>query len=59
MIKQLLISADVMPHFDPSKKTELITDASPSGLSAILDQSTGKHDCRVVTYTSRALSAVE
>ena len=58
-IKQLLTSADVMAYFDPSKKTELITDASPSGLSAILVQSTNKNDRRVVAYTSRALSAVE
>ena len=42
MIKQLLISADVMAYFDPSKKTKLIIDALPSGLSAILVQSTGK-----------------
>ena len=48
-----------MAYFDLSKKTELITDASPSGLSAILVQSTNKNDCRVVAYTSRALSAVE
>ena len=48
-----------MAYFDPSKKTELITDALPSCLSAILAQSTGKQDCQVVAYTSRAPSAVE
>ena len=35
-IKELLTSATVMVHFDPSKETELIVDASPIGLSAIL-----------------------
>ena len=37
-IKNLLTSTDIMVHFDPSKETELVTDASPSGLSAILIQ---------------------
>jgi len=53
MIKQLF--RDVMAYFDPSKKTELITDASPSGLSTILVQSTNKKDRQVVVYTSRAV----
>ena len=56
---QLLISADVMVYFDLSKKTELITDALPSGLSAILVQSTAKQYRQVTAYNSRALSAVE
>ena len=36
----LLTSTAVMAYFDPSKETELVTDASPSGLSAILMQTT-------------------
>lgn len=44
-IKELLASAKVMAYFDPEKETELVTDASPSGLSAILMQNTpGKED---------------
>ena len=39
-IKELLASAKVMAYFDPNKETELVTDASPSGLSAILMQNT-------------------
>ena len=59
-IKELLTSAKVMAYFDPSKETELVTDASPSGLSAILMQNTpGKEDRRVVAYSSRALTDVE
>ena len=59
-IKELLTSAEIMAYFDSSKETELLTDASPSGLSAILIQHTpGKEDRRVVAYASRALTAVE
>ena len=59
-IKELLASAKVMAYFDPNKETELVTDASPSGLSAILMQNTpGEEDRRVVAYSSRALTDVE
>jgi len=59
-IKELLTSAEVMVYFDPHKEIELLTDASPMGLSAILMQNTpGKDDRRVIVYTSRALTEVE
>ena len=59
-IKELLTGAKVMVYIDPNKETELVTDASPSGLSAILMQSMpGKDDKRVVAYASRALTDVE
>ena len=59
-IKTLLISAEVMAYFDPSEQTELITDASPVGLSAILRQKTADAvSGRIVAYVSRTLSAVE
>ena len=52
-IKNLLTSTDVMAYFDPSKEMELVTDVSPSGLLAILMQSTpGMKDRRVVAYVS-------
>ena len=35
-IKQLLTSDTVVAYFDQTKKTELVTDASPWGLSAIV-----------------------
>ena len=45
-----------MAYFDPSKETELVADASPSGLAAILMQSTpGIKDRQVVAYASRVL----
>lgn len=49
-----------MAYFDPTKQTELTTDASPWGLSAILSQKTpGNDDRRIVAYVSRSLSVVE
>ena len=48
-IQKLLTSTEVMVYFDPSKETELVTDTSPSDISAILMQSIpGTEDRRVV-----------
>ncbi len=56
----MLTSETVMAYFDPSKETEVTTDASPVGLSAILSQTTpGKQDRKIVAYVSRSLSDVE
>ena len=53
-------SAKVMAYFDPSKQTELVTDASPTGLSAILVQkSPGKDDRRALTEVERCYSQTE
>ncbi len=49
-----------MAYFDPKKETDLITDASLIGLSAILVQKTARtNKKRVVAYVSRALTPVE
>ena len=59
-IKELITSAQVMAYFDPNKETEVITDASPTGLSAMLLQNTPSSDNkRVVVYVSRTLTPVE
>ena len=59
-VKAALMSETVMAYFDKTKQTELITDASPFGLSAILTQkSSGSVDRKVVAYISRSLSDVE
>ena len=59
-IKELLTSAQVMAYFDPDKETQLVTDASPTGLSAILLQVTpSTEETGVVAYVSRALTLVE
>ena len=59
-IKEILSSTPVMAYFDPAKETELVTDASPVGLSAILAQKCPKtKNRRVVAYVSKALTDVE
>ena len=59
-VKAALMSETVMAYFDKTKQTELITDASPFGLSAILTQKgSGSVDRKVVAYISRSLSDVE
>ena len=59
-IKRMLTSDAIMSYFDPQKETDLTTDASPVGLSAILSQRTpGRNDRKVVVYASRSLSDVE
>ena len=55
----MLTSEATIAYFDPHKETELTTDASPVGLSAILSQRTpGQNDRQVVAYASRSLSDV-
>ena len=42
-----------MAYFDPNNQTELVTDASPPGLSAILMQNTpGMKDRQIVSYAN-------
>ena len=55
-----LTSAQCMAYFDMQKDTFVTVDASPVGLSAILFQRTpGQDDDKVISYASRALTAVE
>ena len=59
-MKDLLTSTTVMAYVDKNKQTELISDASPWGLSAILLQHTeGQDDHKIVAFVSRSLSPVE
>ena len=59
-VKDALTSDTVIAYFDNQNATELVTDASPWGLSAILSQCTpGKDDHVIVAYVSRSLSHVE
>ena len=53
-LKSILSSSRVMVYFDPKKSTEVLVDASPVGISAILTQ-----EGKVVCYASRALTEVE
>ena len=48
-LKAALTSSMVLSYFDPKKETEVITDVSPYGLSAILTQTMpGKDDQKVI-----------
>ena len=62
-LKEALTSKSVVAYFDPKKSTEIIVDASPVGLGAILTQKTVRSDgtvhAKVCAYASRALSDVE
>ena len=59
-VKSALESSTVMAYFDQNKETELVTDASPTGLSAILSQKSADQDDRkIFAYISRSLSDVE
>ena len=53
-LKQALSSAQTMTYFDPHKDSDLMVDASPTGLGAILTQ-----DGKIVSYASKALTDVE
>ena len=53
-LKQDLSSDTVMAYYDSGKQIEVVTDASPVGLSGILTQ-----EGKVVAYASRALSPTE
>ena len=53
-LKTMLSSDTVITYYDPNRDTELITDASPVGLSGILTQ-----EGKVVAYASRALTQTE
>ena len=57
-IKEALTSNPVMTYFDPAKQTEVVVDASPVGLGAILTQRSGQI-VKVISYASRALTPVE
>ena len=58
VLKDALASADTLGYYDPSARTQIICDASPVGLGAILVQrQTDGH--RIVSYASRSLTAVE
>lgn len=53
-LKDTLSSDTIMTYFNPNKQTEIITDASPVGISAIMLQ-----ENRVISYASKALTDVE
>ena len=57
-LKSLLASADVLGYYDVEAETQVIADASPVGLGAVLVQRYND-EYRVICYASRSLSDVE
>ncbi|KAK3093815.1 hypothetical protein FSP39_020533 [Pinctada imbricata] len=53
-----LSKADTLGYFDKNAPTQIITDASPVGLGAVLVQKQG-HEYRVISYASRSLDETE
>ena len=51
-----MATPEVMKYFNSSLKTELIVDASPVGLGAILTQVTADGGTNIVAYASRSLT---
>lgn len=58
-IKEALCQVDYLGFFDPKDKTKLITDASPTGLGAVLLQEDTHRKNRVIAYASKALTNLE
>ena len=59
-LKTALTNSPVMSYFDITKETQILVDASPVGLSAILAQRNPKtNKSQIVAYASRALTDTE
>ena len=57
MVKQKLVSAKVLVHFDPSLPITLATDASVYGLGAVLSHVTLQGNEKPIVFASRTLTA--
>ena len=57
-LKRQIVSAPVLAYFDKEAHTQIIAEASPVGLGAVLIQEKNG-ECRAVCYASRTLSNVE
>ncbi len=58
-LKDLLLSSKTLAFFDPTAETEIITDASPVGLGAVILQRQPDGHLQPVDYASRALKDAE
>ncbi|KAL1447357.1 hypothetical protein WDU94_015595, partial [Cyamophila willieti] len=58
-LKEMLISAPVLRHFDENLPTILSTDASIDGIGAVLEQTDEHGKTHPVAYASRKLSPTE
>ncbi|XP_060073916.1 uncharacterized protein K02A2.6-like [Ylistrum balloti] len=57
-IKELLVSSEVLIHYDPEKPVTLAVDASSHGLGAVISHTIGNDD-RPIAYASRTLTSAE
>lgn len=58
-LKLQLANAATLGYFDQNDKTQVICDASPVGIAAMLVQENTKEESRVITYVSRSLTDIE
>uniref|UniRef100_H3AEI6 ribonuclease H n=1 Tax=Latimeria chalumnae TaxID=7897 RepID=H3AEI6_LATCH len=57
--KALLVSSDVLTHYDPSLLIKLACDASPYGVGAVISHTMPNGDERPIAFASRTLSKAE
>lgn len=57
-LKQCMLDPVTLGYFDVDDRTQLIADASPVGLGAVLIQ-INEHGPRIISYASKSLSDVE
>ncbi|XP_037560890.1 uncharacterized protein K02A2.6-like [Dermacentor silvarum] len=57
--KELLVSAAVLPHYDPKKPVVLVCDASPYGVGAVLAHREDSGAERPIVFASRSLAPAE
>jgi hypothetical protein len=57
-LKQSLVDASNLSYFDWNAETQVIADASPVGLGAVLVQKQN-NEYKVICYASRSLTAIE
>ncbi|XP_035901959.1 uncharacterized protein K02A2.6 isoform X2 [Anopheles stephensi] len=58
-LKSIMMCPSTLGYFDVSDRTQLIADASPVGLGAVLVQIDAQSVPRIIAYASKSLSIVE
>lgn len=58
-LKQAIASSETVEYFDVNLSTEVIVDASPIGLGAVLTQRDHNNKVRIIEYASRPLTDTE